>query len=490
MSEWSPRLRRCVLGLVPFAALALARISVFAEGDTFWGVRTGQRIVAQHSTHLHDNLSWTRAGVAWHPNEWGYDVALWLAYRADGVVGLQILLAATILLLGAVVLLAVRAFQGSARDAYWVGLFLCPLLLVWVSARAQTISYAMQLLELLLLARLFTARGRAVCVWAAALLGLQVVWVNVHEAALSGVAIASGAAALRGLTLLRNRALNLRTASRIATGPVLVLLGSLVGPSGWTVISNSEKTRAASAGVITEWDSIWHATPAVLVEGGFGLVLLLVVAHIWRRERGTSLEVLADIWFGAALTSAFASIFVVRFIAPLLLIGIVAAIAAVRSEQVQARVATHRILLDVGATAVGLILAFVGVLQLTRAGEPTSTNFPSAQLVDAIPANCQLLNEYGDGGWISLLRWPAVQVSQDGRNVLYGKALLSREQDLLAGRQGVAGLAAFGATCVLAKPSDGVVRDLADDPQWVLTGRDSQRVLYVRKLNPSTTGPD
>jgi hypothetical protein len=79
------------------------------------------KIVAQHSVHLRDNLSWTRAGVAWHPNEWGYDVALWLAYRTDGLEGLQILLAATIVLLGAVVLLAVQAFQGSARDAYWVG---------------------------------------------------------------------------------------------------------------------------------------------------------------------------------------------------------------------------------------------------------------------------------------------------------------------------------------------------------------------------------
>jgi hypothetical protein len=469
------------LGLVPFAALALARLSVFAEGDTFWGVRTGQQIVAQHSTHLHDNLSWTRAGVAWHPNEWGYDVALWLAYRADGIVGLQILLAATILLLGAVVLVAVRAFRGTVRDAYWVGLFLCPLLLVWVSARAQTISYSMQLLELLVLARLFTARGRPVWVWAAALLGLQVVWVNVHEAALSGVAVAIGATALRGLSLLRNRSLNLPAAARLASGPVLVFLGSLGGPAGWTVVSNSEQTRSASAGVITEWDTIWHATPAVLVEGGVALVLVLAVVHVWRRERGTALETLADLWLGAAIALAVASVFVVRFIAPLLLIGIVAAIAAMRTERIHARVTTHRIVINLGATAIALILAFVGVFQLARSGEPTSTNFPSRQLVDAIPAGCQVLNEYGDGGWISLLRWPEVRVSQDGRNVLYGKALLGREQDLLAGRQGVAGITRLGATCVLAKPSDGVVKDLADNPDWVLSGTDSQRVLYVRK---------
>jgi hypothetical protein len=331
------------------------------------------------------------------------------------------------------------------------------------------------------LARLFTAHGRAIWRWATALLALQVVWLNLHEAATSGIAVAAGCAVVRGISLLRSGALGRRSASLLAAGPGLVLLGSLCGPFGWTVFTDSEQTRAASAGTIVEWDSIWQAPGLVLIEASVALLLLLVVVHVWRRERGSELEGLSDTWLGAALVLAVATVVVVRFVAPLLLVEIVAVVAAMRTERASALASRQRRVLDLGATAVALTLAFVGIHQLTISGEPTSTDFPSTRLVDAIPADCQLLNEYDDGGWISLLRWPEIRVSQDGRNVLYGRALLGREQDLLDGRDGVGGLAAFGATCVLAKPSDGVVAELAKNPSWALAGRDAQRVLYVRR---------
>jgi hypothetical protein len=475
----SLRARRYALALVPFAAIAFVRASHLVEGDTFWGVRAGQTMVARHSVHLPDNLSWTRSGVPWHANEWGYDVALWLAYRVDGMVGLQLLVAATILLLGGVLIVAVRTFRGRVDDVFWIGLFCSPLLLGWVSARAQTVSYSMQLIDLLLLAGLFVARGRAVWGWAAALLVVQLVWVNIHEAALSGAVVAAGSATVRGVTLVRRRELSGRMAAQVVAGPVLVLLGSLGSPFGWRVFADSEQTRAQSAGVITEWRSIMTTTAGVRAEVVAGLVLLVLVAAVWRRERGTSLEGLADVWLGAALVLAVASIVAVRFVAPLMLVEIVAIFAVVRIDPLAAFVMSRRRMLSVGAAVIALALVVVGVRELTLAGEPTASTFPSARLVDEIPASCQLLNEYNDGGWISLLRGPDLRVSEDGRNVLYGRDLLERESELLAGREGVAGATSFGATCVLAAPSEGIVHELAADRQWRLVGRDSQRVLYV-----------
>jgi hypothetical protein len=477
----SVRGRDYTLGLIPFAALALARLSDFVEGDTFWGVRTGQQIVATHSAHLYDDLSWTRSGVPWRPNEWGYDVALWLAYRLDGMVGLQLFVAATILLLGGVLLAAVRAFQADVRDVFWLGLFSSPLLLGWLSARAQTVSYSLQLLELLLLARLFAAQGRAIWRWAAALLALQLAWVNVHEAALSGAAVALGSAAVRGFTLIRTRNLAWRSAAQVAAGPVIVLVGSLGGPFGWGVFGDSERTRAASAGLIVEWDSIVTATLGVRLEIVAAVVMLLVVALVWHGERGTALESLTDVWLGAALVLAAASLFAVRFVAPLVIIELVAVVTGVGIERIHVRVTTYRRLLTVGAAVVAGAFVVIGVHELTLAGEPTASTFPSAALVESIPANCQLLNQYNDGGWISLLRGPSLRISQDGRNVLYGRSVLEHEGLLLGGRQGVAGVASFGATCVLAAPSEGIVHELAADPQWVLAGRDSKRVLYERR---------
>jgi hypothetical protein len=474
------RARRYVLALVPFACIALARLSEFVEGDTFWGVRAGQQIVAEHSVRLHDDLSWTRPGALWHPNEWGYDVALWLAYRADGMVGLQLLVAATILLLGVVLLVAVRAFRADIRDVFWIGLFGSPLLLPWLSARAQTVSYSMQVLELVLLARLFAAEGRAIWRWAAALLALQLVWVNVHEAALSGVAVAIGSAAVRGLTLLRQRNLGWRTAAQVAAGPVILLVGSLGGPFGWGVFSDSERTRAASTGLILEWKSIVTAPTVSRLEIVAGVLLLSVVAVVWRRERGTALENLTDVWLGAALVLAAASLLAARFVAELLILELVVVAAAVGMGRVQGRVTASRRLLTVGATAVALAFVVISVRELALSGEPTTSNFPSAALVRAIPTDCLLLNDNADGGWISLVSGAAVKVSQDGRNVLYGRTLLERENTVLAGSEGAAGVTRLGATCVLAAPSEGIVRELAADPQWTLAGRDAQRVLYVR----------
>ncbi|HVY08877.1 MAG TPA: hypothetical protein VHB18_01865 [Mycobacteriales bacterium] len=469
------------LALLPFAALALVRLGHFVEGDTFWGVRAGQQIVAEHSVHLHDVLSWTRAGQPWHPNEWGYDAALWFAYRLDGMIGLQLLVAATIVLLGVVVLVAVRAFRGGARDVFWLGLFASPLLLGWVSARAQTFSYSMQLLELLLLARLFLAEGRAVWRWAAVLLGFQVVWVNVHEAALSGAVVAVGSAVVRGVTLLRRNELAGGSTARLVLGPVLVLVGSLCGPFGWRVFADSERTRSESAGAIIEWKSIVTTTAGVRAEVVAGLVLLIAVAALWRRERGTSQECLADVWFGAALVLAPAAVVAVRFVALLMLVELVAVVALVRSGRLRTFVASRQLLLNGGASVVAVALVIIGVRQLTLSGEPTTSDFPSVRLVKAIPPGCLLLNEYNDGGWISLLRGPGLGVSQDGRNVLYGRKLIFREGAVLAGRHGVAGVNRLGATCVLAAPSDGLVRELATDPGWTLADRDARRVLFLSR---------
>jgi hypothetical protein len=181
------------------------------------------------------------------------------------------------------------------------------------------------------------------------------------------------------------------------------------------------------------------------------------------------------------LVLAPASLVVVRFVAPLVLIEIVAVVALVRTGGLGAFASTRRRLLSGGATVVVLALLVIGGHELLLTGEPTASTFPSVALVDAIPSDCVLLNEYSDGGWISLLRWPAVRVSQDGRNVLYGRSLLIRESAVLKGRQGVAGVTGLGATCVLADPADGIVHELASDPGWVLAGRDSQRVLYVQR---------
>ena len=68
--------------------------------------------------------------------------------------------------------------------------------------------------ELIVLAGFFRARGLAAWRWAAGLVVLQAAWVNVHEAALSGVALAVGAAAVQARPVEAPRPTRASTARR------------------------------------------------------------------------------------------------------------------------------------------------------------------------------------------------------------------------------------------------------------------------------------
>jgi hypothetical protein len=98
----------------------------------------------------------------------------------------------------------------------------------------------------------------------------------------------------------------------------------------------------------------------------------------------------------------------------------------------------------------------------------------------AIPHRCNLLNDYELGGAVILLR-PDVKVSLDGRNDMYGRALLSAGVQLLRDVPGTdARLNAAHVDCVLTLSSDNVVGRLAQDPDWHVAGHDAVRTLIVR----------
>jgi hypothetical protein len=127
------------------------------------------------------------------------------------------------------------------------------------------------------------------------------------------------------------------------------------------------------------------------------------------------------------------------------------------------------------ATAIAGMVA-VAAIAVTHVGRPA---FPLAAL-DELPPGCRLLNDYTSGGPVTLLR-PDVPVSVDSRNDLYGEAELARQATVLRGPPlAPARLDDWGVTCVLVKPSVGLVPVLRHTPGWREAFTSGRAVVFVR----------
>jgi hypothetical protein len=134
-----------------------------------------------------------------------------------------------------------------------------------------------------------------------------------------------------------------------------------------------------------------------------------------------------------------------------------------------------------------IALALLAVVRLPAWGLPDPSSFPGAPLVRAIPAGCRVLAEYDDGGPILLARWAdGVRVAADGRNDVFGEALLLHLETLVSGRPGaLEELAADRVGCLVLLPTRPIVGQ-ALAAGWRLAARDDQRVLVLAPSGPSS----
>src|SRR3954451_6871730 len=91
MTESAPSLRShpALRGLVPALAALLAGLMalsprVLNDGDTFWHVRAGQMMIAQHAVLRADPFSWSFRGAPWFTHEWLSEVLLGGAFNLGG----------------------------------------------------------------------------------------------------------------------------------------------------------------------------------------------------------------------------------------------------------------------------------------------------------------------------------------------------------------------------------------------------------------------
>lgn len=461
----SPRAR---YALIPLAVLPLVliRAAVLAESDTFWQIRTGLDILRTHHIPVADSYSWTVSGRQWHPNSWLFDVLLALAYRGGGMV-LAALAAATFipLIALAVTLLARRLGAQPGITLLVILLGLIPMF-PWLSARPQMVDYPSTVLLVLLIdIAMMSVRAR-VRWWAVGGLGLlQMVWVNLHLAAMIAVAIA--AACVAGHLLVRRSHLSRADGGWAAVAVLATVAGTLVNPVGVKVFALGLQVRESST-VIIEWSRLSltdHLSQGLL------LVSLVAVVVGWRKQWYPLVVPMA----GLAVAGCF-SIRLLPFAAVLGLPTLAAACG--RTPRVAEYLQSRRTLV---AIAVCGLIASEAVVAVIRSVNPVQARYPLA-VIRMLPSGCKLFNSYRLGGPVILLR-PDIPVSQDSRSDLYGKDAL-----LAAGRienraDGRARLDELGITCVLVEPSRRLGDDLAGDPGWRRVAGDEFGTVFVRLTN-------
>src|SRR6478672_7624312 len=81
-----------------FAGLAAFALAAFSPGllndsDTYWHIRAGQWMLAQHQVLRADIFSYTAAGAPWHTQEWLSEIVMALAWDAGGWQAIHLLFA-------------------------------------------------------------------------------------------------------------------------------------------------------------------------------------------------------------------------------------------------------------------------------------------------------------------------------------------------------------------------------------------------------------
>lgn len=453
------RFRPWILAWLTFLPYAIIRSENLAESDTFWQVRTGLWTMTEGRLPLVDPFSWTAQGEPWTLNSWAFNLLLGLGYEAAGLAGVAFIAACLVAAIGGLLLYLARELGAAPLPSAVVLLAGAPLLMLYLSARPQLVDYLSVLGLAVLLRRLLDGRRPG---WLLLAIGvLTVLWVNLHAAALLGVAIA-GTSGLLALLGPRTR----RRAVWLFAAALVISISAVVNPYGIGLLAQTAQVKAESAD-ITEWQPLNPADPLQAVLFVIGLLGLAFAAR--RRD---------PVLCGALAVSAAGSVAAMRILPILVLLALPVLASAISREAVLQYLDSRRRMISTGAVVLLSFTMVVALVNLPYFGRPDPTHFPDAA-VKAIPPGCALFNDYRLGGLVILQR-PDVPVSIDSRNDLYGAEPVRRSARVAKGL-GDMDTGLRGADCVLVHPNGGLAQRLRNSPDWTLTSAEPAAVLFVRR---------
>ena len=424
-----------VLALAFPFLLALERIS---DSDTFWQLKTGEWILVHGSVPRTDPFSATVSGKPWLDREWLFQAAIYGVYSRGGFNALVVAKAAIVFLTGLVIFLACRRNgAGSPLAALLVmATFVAARERLAVQPEVATLLFAAVTMSLLEAAR----RGKPM--WLLGLPLVQVLWVNVHESFLLGIALAGIYGLVHGIECSIRK--DWRCVLLIGATLLLACAACLVNPFGVELVRHAiEQARSWNSAVV-----IGEGQPTrllLLTEPNWALtafwwlfwlnpLVLIAVLGIKRREFPWSYAlVVAGMSVLALRANRFTAVYAI-VTAPILANGLAVIRAKIAGKQHTGwGEATARALVGIAAA----LLIFVVVTNRWAMAENRPSKFGigvdesvvpmrALSIMARLPAGLNVFNTFLSGGPLLWKGYPQWRPFCDGRANLYGRDFVDR----------------------------------------------------------------
>jgi hypothetical protein len=478
VARWRRELALVTLPALAIFAMALVTQTVFTDGDTNWQVAAGRWILAHRAVPAADPFSYTFLGKPWVTHEWGAEVLLGGAFNLGGWSGVMLITGVAAALAFAIVAAEIAPRLGTLSTICSVGLgfaLFLPLLL----ARPHVIALPVMALWLV---RLLKARrdGRSPEPW---LIGLMLVWANLHGSYIFGLAF-TGAFALEAVVEARGR--RLTTALRWGAFLAAATLAAAVTPNGVEgLVFPVRVMLLSSLGDIGEWKSASFSLPTPLEIGLIFTIFVLVYRGV--RMGAVRLGLLLLLLHMALQHVRQEAVLAIA--APLLI-----AEPLGRTLEPDRNVQQQRWTLPPLAEALpplAVIAALFLGLGAWRLARPVVREDSAATPVTAfahVPAALAaqpVFNEYSFGGW---LIFKGVRPFIDGRADMYGDAFLQNYIAIERNADPVATATTFARWKIawpILPPDSALGRRLDQTPGWRRLYADKWAVVQARQAGPS-----
>ena len=472
----SRRLCECIL----FLSVFFLSFRHFDDADGWWHLKTGQQILQTGSIPYVDPYSETRAGQPWIPHEWLAQVLMFSLYSAGGFT------------------LVTVVFALLSTTAFWIVYRRCPQrpflpaipLIMGVAAASPMLGARPQVLSVLFASifiwvlERYAKRRHQGYLWA--LVGLMLLWVNVHGAFILGPILI----ALQILGLAVDRIQNKNSDPRAQLKHLGVALlactaATAVNPSGLRLIGYVMETvrRTTEQVYLADWASPnFHDFRFQLFAA---LILGLFVALALSRERisaGQILSFSAVTWLG--LQSVRHIPIFVLIAVPLIVTQIYLCIRDLTPTNASTNTSREFPRINVAILAVAILLMANRVVSLAASQKTAEeTNFPRAavEFIRDNRVSGPMFNLYEWGGYLIWNLYPDWKVFVDGRPEIYGDAYIQDYVDAYYGRRDWQHLLKrFEIRTVIVEPTAPLASLLRESTEWKNAFEDKVAVVFVR----------
>lgn len=449
-----------------------------AEGDTWWHLAVGQRILSTHTFPTVDIYSFTMHGAPWIAYEWLGEVVMAVAMRAAGLQGLAVLLILLAILLS--VLIYYYAWLRS-RNVLASGIAAIAVLQVAkpvFGMRPQMLGFIFLTVTLICLERFVQGRRRAL--WPLPLIFLA--WVNAHGSFVLGFFVlgvywASGLFHFRAGFLQLQR-WTVAQRQHLMWISFLCLVGAMVTPYGARLLVYPFEVLTHQrfiTSVTTEWRSLDFSASYAHI---FLALLVVIIAAQVASPVTYRLDSLALLIFAIVETCLHARFLILFAIiaAPVLASLLAHWLPSYRRDQ------DHPIVnaILIGAAAVGMIALFPAAPRLKRVLDSV---FPTGA-IHYLRQQPKVGNMFNTDVWGGYLLWaiPERKVFIDGQMDIYFYGGILLDYCNFITLQGHAGnlLGKYNIDAALVRRGDYLETYFKTLPGWTDAYHDSNSVLFLR----------